>query len=78
MTETPTYKTRYRLADSFWQYDYCIAGGPAIHYDVSVIDNMTGDEIMTLSGMGCQDTVVEKFEEWLLGKTGRNKAKSDL
>ena len=60
-----TYRTRYNLSYSYRQYDWCMMGDPALSYDISIVDTRDGDEVMTLSGKGCQSWVIDKFEEWL-------------
>jgi hypothetical protein len=39
---------------------------PAYHYDLALVDNKTGSEVMTLSGHGCEGRIVDKFIEALL------------
>ena len=69
ITSKKTLKTRYELLVSFSQFDTCIPrGDPAIAYDISIIDNTDSEEVMNLSGEGCQSHVIEKFEEWLNNK----------
>jgi len=61
-----TFKTRYELRVSWNQFDVCIRDfSPAIYYDLSVIDNKTGEESVTMGGRGCESGVVEKFIEAL-------------
>jgi hypothetical protein len=71
ITSKETFKTRYRLLVKSNQYDVCIPGGsdnPAVYYDISIVDNIDGDEVMNLSGQGCQSHIVEKFDKWLNNK----------
>ncbi|MGJ0533828.1 hypothetical protein [Methylocystis sp.] len=59
-----TFLTRYRLLIKQRQYDICIVpiGGPAVDYDLSVIDNRTGEEIITQNGSSCMlDGVAQEF-----------------
>lgn len=68
ITSKETFKTRYRLMASSRVYDSCSLLGennPAISYDISIVDTIDGDEVMNLSGRGCQSHVIEKLEEWL-------------
>jgi len=67
ITSKETFKSRYRLMASSHVYDTCslISDNPAISYDISIVDNISGDEVMNLSGRGCQSHVIEKLEEWL-------------
>lgn len=70
LEEYNTFKTRYRLGISYHQYDVCVNMyfDPAIKYEITVIDNMTGAEVITLEGQGCEHDAVEKFEEVLAEK----------
>lgn len=68
ITSKETFKTRYRLMVTSSVYDVCIPSisyNPAISYDLSIVDNIEGDEVMSLSGRGCQSHVIDKVEEWL-------------
>ncbi len=68
ITSKRTLKTRYELIVTYSQYDICVPSvqyNPAINYDISIIDNIDGDEVMNLSGRGCQSHVIEEFEKWL-------------
>jgi hypothetical protein len=58
-----SFRTRYRLLISQSQFDYCglIGGSPAINYDLSLIDNATGGEVITQSGPDCESRAVNKF-----------------
>ena len=56
-----TFNTRYRLLVTSRQFDVCLNFSAAIRYDISVVDNKSGSEVFTLSGSGCESTVVEKF-----------------
>lgn len=60
-----TFNTRYSLHVASNQYDWCLNLQPAISYDVSIIDNKNGTEILTIDGRGCEGTVVEKFSQAL-------------
>ncbi len=60
-----TFNTRYSLSVASNQYDLCLNLQPAISYDISLIDNKTGSEILTLDGNGCENTVVDKFKQAL-------------
>ncbi|MFN4163815.1 MAG: hypothetical protein ACK4GK_04525 [Ferrovibrio sp.] len=63
-----TFNTRYRLLVRASQYDYCINFSPAIAYDVSLIDNKTGEEIIAQSGRDCLNWAAEKFMDALKSK----------
>jgi hypothetical protein len=57
-----TFLTRYRLIVKQDQVSTCILGGdPSIVYDLSLIDNRTGEEIITQNGRDCRDSAADKF-----------------
>jgi hypothetical protein len=61
-----TFKTRYTLFLHWQEFDVCVPMfDPAYRYDLSVVDNMSGTEVMTLSGHGCEGRIVDKFVEAL-------------
>jgi hypothetical protein len=66
-----TFLTRYRLVISQRQTDICVVPPlePQIVYDLSVIDNQSGQEVMTQHGSGCVglDNAAEKFVRALEG-----------
>lgn len=64
-----TFLTRYRLLIKQRQYDICIIppGGPAVRYDMSVIDNRTGEEIITQNGSSC---LLEDVSQEFVAKLG--------
>jgi hypothetical protein len=63
-----TFKTRYRLYVNSHQFDWCILGGAAIRYDVSMVDNLNGNEVFTMSGRGCEPDVIEQFIQKINGE----------
>jgi hypothetical protein len=70
LANSNTFLSRYRLVGSQRQIDLCAIplGNPLVVYDLSVIDNKTGGEVMTQNGRGCIDTVAKEFVETLNGK----------
>jgi hypothetical protein len=44
-----------------------IIGGPAINYDLSLIDNSSGEEVISQSGHDCENRAAEKFADALNG-----------
>ena len=62
-----TFKTRYNLLIRQQEFDSCVSvraatmGSPAIDYDLSLIDNNSGGEVITQSGRDCLNKAVEKF-----------------
>lgn len=52
-----TFLTRYRLLIRQTQVGLCIPRGkPEVRYDLSVVDNRTGEEVLTESGDSCLGT----------------------
>ncbi|WP_149425201.1 hypothetical protein [Oryzomicrobium terrae] len=67
-----TFHTRYELILKWHQYDTCISNfSPALFYDITLIDNKTNSEVISLDGRGCEYVVVEKFTEAMNG-TGQS------
>jgi hypothetical protein len=65
-----TFQTRYRLMLIWRQFDVCVFGfDPAYSYDISVIDNDGGVEVLTLTGRDCEGTIVQRLIDALHGKT---------
>lgn len=59
-----TFNTRYALFVTWRQFDVCMFQGPfdpAYAYDISVVDNQTSQEVLTVSGRGCEGAIVEKL-----------------
>jgi hypothetical protein len=57
-----TFTTRYALFLRWQQRDVCVVGGdPSYSYDISLVDNQDGSEVLTLSGRGCEGRIVESF-----------------
>ena len=67
-------KSRYQMFVAFRAQDICFDGTALGFYDVSVIDNNSEEEILTISGKGCESSVADSFEEWLTtGKVKENR-----
>jgi hypothetical protein len=62
-----SFRTRYRLVLRQSQFDICIIGGAAINYDLSLIDNQSGEEVISESGHDCEARALEKFADALNG-----------
>ena len=57
-----TFTTRYTLFLKWNQYDVCVPRfDPAYNYDISLVDNSNGSEVLTVSGRGCEGGIVDKF-----------------
>ena len=69
---------RYRLALRQQQVDVCIGTGlPMVADDLSLIDNKTGEEVMTASGKDCVDLAARWFSE-AVGTNGQNYCTSSI
>ena len=61
-----TFKTRYALFIQWRQVDIgCAFFGPGYSFDISMVDNDTSTEVLTLTGRGCEGGVVDKFRDAL-------------
>jgi hypothetical protein len=61
-----TFKTRYRLLLSYRRFDTCIGHmDGAYHYNLSMIDNKSGEEVMVMGGNACASQIKDKFEGFL-------------
>jgi hypothetical protein len=61
-----TFTTRYALFLRWQQFDICIPRfDPAYTYDISLVDNQDGSEVLTLSGRGCEGRIIDAFSEGL-------------
>lgn len=56
-----TFNTRYRLYVYWRRTDLCLSFDEEGDYDISVIDNRTGSEVLTLSGRGCERSVAQQL-----------------
>lgn len=63
-----TYNSRYTLYASYIQYDWCLNLDSALNYNISMVDNKTMEEIVVMSGRGCESSIAEKFIKALTGK----------
>jgi hypothetical protein len=61
LATSDTFNSRYRLALRWEQFDLCLNFQPLLRFDISVIDNKTGAEVMTMSGNDCQSTIADQF-----------------
>jgi hypothetical protein len=63
-----TYTTRYTLFLRWDQFDTCVPRfDPAYNYDLSLVDNADGSEILTMGGRACEGGIVDKFRKALTG-----------
>lgn len=61
LKEYDTFNTRYLLKIEASVVDLCFSFEKLYNYDLSMIDNKTGEEIFTMSGNACESDIVEKF-----------------
>ncbi len=64
-----TFNSRYNLKMSWDHYDYCMTFQPLVWYEISIIDNKAGEEVLAMSGKGCEKNIVKKFAKQLEGIT---------
>jgi hypothetical protein len=63
-----TFTTRYTLFLKWNQFDTCVPRfDPAYAYDISLVDNANGSEILTITGRDCERRIVDKFRRALDG-----------
>ena len=61
-----TFNSRYRLLLSATRFDTCIGHmDGAYRYNMSMIDNKTGQEIMVMGGSACESQIKSKFQSFL-------------
>ena len=60
-----TFNTRYRLLLRSSRFDTCLGMDGAYSYNMSVIDNKTGRELMVMEGRACESQIKSKFESFL-------------
>ena len=60
--------TRYTLFYGSYQVDYCLDFSPYVRFDLSVVDNKSGEEVYTVNGEDCEDVVIGKFRDWTEGR----------
>jgi hypothetical protein len=65
------FTTRYTLFLKWSQFDTCVPRFDAAYtYDISLVDNSNGSEIMTLTGRDCEGRIMDKFRKALNGSKG--------
>jgi len=58
-----TFHTRYNLLVNQTKFDLCLNFEPALHFDISLIDNKDGTEVFSLSGSSCWSAIEPEFKE---------------
>ena len=61
LQEYDSFNSRYRLEFSYHWVDISLRFQDIYSYDISLIDNEAGAEVITLSGKGEEDVIVEKL-----------------
>ncbi len=67
VTTGAKYPARYSAFTAQQQFDWCIGGGPALHYDISIVDNKTGQEVAVFSGSNCEKAIEKELKATLAG-----------
>ena len=68
-----TFKTRYTLFFYSRRFDICVLSAtPAVSFDLSIVDNQSGEEAYTASGNECENNIVNIFKEWVEGRPTKN------
>ena len=61
-----TFNTRYRLLLTASRFDTCLGHmDGAYQYNMSMIDNKTGQEVMVMGGRACESQIKTKFETFI-------------
>lgn len=65
LTKYDSFNTRYRLYVGYNNYyGHCLFGlGDEVNYEISIIDNKQGTEVVTIDGQGCEGLVIDKIKE---------------
>ena len=59
------YPARYSVWAKSRVYDLCINFDDAISYDISIVDNVSGEEVAALAGRECEGAIENKITETL-------------
>ena len=60
------YPARYAAWTDSRQVDYCLfPPSPQIRYDISIVDNISGEEVAAFNGVACGSKLAKKLEETL-------------
>ena len=63
-----TFMTRYTLFYGSSKVSHCLDFSPYVRFDLSVVDNKSGEEVYTVNGEDCEDIVIGKFRDWIEGR----------
>ncbi len=53
---------KYRIVIEQRQIDLCLDFDPVIRYDISIVENETGEEVFLSEGQDCSKKIAEKLE----------------
>ena len=59
------YPSRYTAKASGRVFDLCFDLSDAVAYDISIIDNVTGEEVAAFAGRGCETQIEKTLKEAL-------------
>ena len=60
------YPARYAAWAESRVFDYCLfPPSPMLRYDISIVDNVSGEEVAAFSGAACEPEIAERLEETL-------------
>jgi hypothetical protein len=66
LERSKSFNTRYAVFIRWRQFDTCFPTfEPAYSFDISMVDNTSASEVLTLSGHGCEHKIVAKFIDGL-------------
>lgn len=60
-----TSKTRYTLWGQHQFIDYCLTGESYYQYEITIIDNKSGTEVLSMDGLGCEKAITKQFSNML-------------
>lgn len=59
--EFDSFNTRYRMAVGAHWVDMSLGGEGIYTYDISIVDNKSGEEVLTMNGRGIESTIAEEL-----------------
>jgi hypothetical protein len=54
---------RYEMYIAQYQFDICLVGGPALDFEVIIVDNQSGEQVFYAVGRDCQGTIKKKLKK---------------
>lgn len=67
LTSRATYPARYSALLNSNVVDYCLDFSRLIAFDLSIVDNVTGQEVAAFSGSACERSIKNRISEELEG-----------